>query len=161
MAAKWKQCANKPATARQCLNLWNIKADVKSYNTSIIANGFNCNCKCYDWEILCHFFKIMQNIKKTRYTFCSTERGFLPHCSCVYCAELVIDLAKISLGLHLIEHLWLLLAIKRDFYGILSHIFTAHAQKRPEYYFRCQIWPRHSIRHARKPIRLWNCGWKR
>ena len=38
--------------------------------------------------------------------------------------------------------------------------FTAHAQKRPEYYFRYQIWTRHSIRHARKPICVWNCGWK-
>ena len=52
--------------------------------------------------------------------------------------------------------LWL----KRNFRGTLSHIFTAHAQKRSEYYFRYQIWPRHSIRHARKPICLWNCGWK-
>ena len=41
----------------------------------------------------------------TRNTFCSAERGFLPHCSCVYCGELVIDLAKISLGLRSIEHL--------------------------------------------------------
>ena len=40
------------------------------------------------------------NVLKTRYTFCSTERGFLPHCSCVYCAELATDLAKISLGQH-------------------------------------------------------------
>ena len=44
-------------------------------------------------------------VSETRYTFCSTERGFLPHCSCVYCAELATDLAKISLGPHSIEHL--------------------------------------------------------
>ena len=44
--------------------------------------------------------------------------------------------------------------------GFWAIFFTAHAQKRPEYYFRYQIWPRHSIRHARKPICLWNCGWK-
>ena len=37
---------------------------------------------------------------ETRYTFCSAERGSLPHCCCVYCGELRIDLAKISLGLY-------------------------------------------------------------
>lgn len=25
--------------------------------------------------------------------------------------------------------------------GILSHIFTAHARKRSEYYFQYEIWP--------------------
>ena len=55
-------------------------------------------------------FKVYSTTKKmnfctTRYTFCSTERGFLPHCSCVYCAQLATDLAKISLGPHSIEHL--------------------------------------------------------
>ena len=42
--------------------------------------------------------------------------------------------------------------LKTQFYGILSHIFTAHAQKRPEYYFR-YIKSDHAIRsgrHARK-----------
>ena len=39
--------------------------------------------------------------------------------------------------------------VLRAFFVILS---TAHAQKRPEYYFRFQNGPRIRNRHARKPI---------
>ena len=41
---------------------------------------------------------------------------------------------------------------KNNFMGTLSHIFTAHAPNQPDYFFRYQFWPRHSIRHARKPL---------
>ena len=39
---------------------------------------------------------------------------------------------------------------KNAILGDFEPYFTAHAQKRPEYYFRYQIWPRHSIRHVTK-----------
>ena len=94
------------------------------------------------------------------------SRGhFEPHLQCA-CAEAIRILLPISDLITPFDPAWLKTYIatkfwlKTQFYGILSHIFTAHAQKRPEYYFRYQIWPRHSIRHARKPICLWNCGWK-
>ena len=41
---------------------------------------------------------------------------------------------------------------KRRFKGVFSDFVTAHAQKRPEYYFRFQNGPRIRNRHARKPI---------
>ena len=57
------------------------------------------------WYIL-HSIAMLEKLQiKVLHTFCSAERGFLPHCSCVYCGELVIDMAKISLGLRSIEHL--------------------------------------------------------
>ena len=88
----------------------------------------------------------------------------------MYYGELVTDMAQKSSGLRSIEHLWLLLAVitiysreivattrsrghvvtkfwlKRNFMGFWAILFLR--MKRPEYYFRYQIWPHHSIRHA-------------
>ena len=44
------------------------------------------------------------------------------------------------------------LAPKRRFKGVFRDFVTAHAQKRPEYYFRFQNGLRIRNRHARKPI---------
>ena len=85
------------------------------------------------------------------------------HCACAELARILLPVSDLTTPFnpawsktYIVTKFWLKTQFKWDF----EPCFTAHAQKRPEYYFRYQIWPRHSIRHARKPICLWNCGWK-
>ena len=49
-------------------------------------------------------------------------------------------------------YIWGNFALKRRFNGVFSNFVTAHAQKRPEYYFQLQNGLRIRNRHARKPI---------